>query len=179
MATVSGNCDLLRVHRASGAAHHGILAAGSLVMPCALGRAGIRRRKREGDGASPEGVFPLRKLYFRRDRLPRPRSALETAAIFPDLGWCDDPASLAYNSAVRLPTAARHERMWRDDHLYDLVIVIGFNDDPAPLRPFGSAIFLHLARPGFAPTEGCVALRRHDLRRLLPRIGPDTKIAIG
>lgn len=179
MATGSRHCDLIRVHRTGAEPHHGMLVADALALPCALGRSGITRLKREGDGASPFGVFALRKLYFRPDRLARPRCRLDTQAITPDLGWCDDPASVHYNAPVRLPFGGSHERMWRDDHLYDLVIVIGHNDDPTPRKPLGSAIFMHLARPDFAATEGCVALSRTDLMRLLGRIGLDTRIAIG
>lgn len=168
----------LRVHKTGPDRHTGLLSADGLVIPCALGRGGITTTKREGDGASPRGEFPLRKLYFRPDRGPVPPTGLDIEAITPDLGWCDDPQSGFYNRPVILPFAARHERMWRDDHLYDLVIVIGHNDAP-PRKGFGSAIFMHLAKPGFRPTEGCVALRRTDMIRLLPRLGPNTVIAIG
>jgi L,D-peptidoglycan transpeptidase YkuD (ErfK/YbiS/YcfS/YnhG family) len=168
----------MRVHHFGPESHSGVLTAGGVTLPCALGRGGIRATKREGDGVTPKGEFPLRKLYFRPDRSPVPRCSLDIETITPDLGWCDDPASAFYNRPVILPFAARHETMWRDDHLYDLVIVIGHNDDP-PRKGAGSAIFLHLARDGFSPTEGCVALRRADLVRLLPRIGPDTVISIG
>jgi len=172
----------LTVHHVGPAPHAGVLTAGGVTVPCALGRSGIRTLKREGDGATPKGVFPLRKLYFRPDRGPVPQIGLERQATTPDLGWCDDPASGAYNTPVTLPFAASHERLWRDDHLYDLVIVIAYNTD-LPKKGAGSAIFLHLARegsesPGFLPTEGCVALRRPDLIRLLPRIGPETVIGV-
>jgi L,D-peptidoglycan transpeptidase YkuD (ErfK/YbiS/YcfS/YnhG family) len=96
----------------------------------------------------------------------------------PDDGWCDDPQHRRYNRNVRLPFAASHERMWRDDELYDIVIEIGWNDRPA-IRGRGSAVFAHLARPGYTPTEGCVALSRRDMVRLLPRIGPETRMDIG
>jgi len=175
----SGYCDLIRVHHTGPEPHRGILLADTVTIPCALGRTGIAATKREGDGASPAGVFPLRKLYFRPDRIYRPRCGLDTEPISSDLGWCDDPRSAHYNRPVRLPFAGSHETMRRDDQLYDLVIVIGHNDNPAPRKPLGSAIFMHLARPGFAPTEGCVALRRADLIRLIGRIGPQTRIAIG
>ena len=174
----TGYVNTLRVHRTGPGRHRGILSGDGIVVPCALGRGGIKSAKREGDGATPSGVYPLRKLYFRPDHGPVPRTGLDIEAITPDLGWCDDPLSPFYNRSVILPFAASHERMWRDDHLYDLVIVIGHNDSP-PRKGFGSAIFLHLAREGFEATEGCVALRRRDLVRLLPRIGPETVIEIG
>jgi len=137
--------------------------------PCALGRAGIlpAAAKREGDGATPAATLPLRRLLFRADRLSRPRAAVPVAPIAPDDGWCDAPEDAAYNRPVRLPVAASHERLWREDALYDLVGVLGWNDDP-PLPGRGSAIFLHLATPSLAPTAGCVALALPDLLAVLP-----------
>jgi L,D-peptidoglycan transpeptidase YkuD (ErfK/YbiS/YcfS/YnhG family) len=147
------------------------------VTRCALGRNGVREDKREGDGATPAGSFPLREVYFRADRVAAPSTGLPTSPISPDLGWCDDPADAAYNRPVRLPYAARHERLWRDDELYDLVVVIGYNDDPVePGR--GSAVFLHVARSDFAPTEGCVAMRFADLSDLLRECRPGDQVAI-
>jgi len=133
---------------------------------CALGRGGIRTDKREGDGATPVGAFPLRRLMYRPDRLAPPATGLPVSAIDPGDGWCDDPADAAYNRPVRLPFAASHETLWRDDGLYDVVVVLGHNDDP-PVPGLGSAIFLHVARPGWEPTEGCVALALPDLLRLV------------
>jgi L,D-peptidoglycan transpeptidase YkuD (ErfK/YbiS/YcfS/YnhG family) len=131
---------------------------------CALGRAGIiaANRKREGDGATPAGLLPLRRLHYRADRGPIPATALPRSPIAPDDGWCDDPAHPDYNRLVRRPFAASHEEMWRGDDLYDIVGELGWND--APVVPgHGSAIFLHLARADYGPTAGCVALARADL----------------
>lgn len=136
---------------------------------CALGRAGIvpAEAKREGDGGTPTGRLALRRLLFRADRLPRPNVAVAVEPLSPDDGWCDDPSDGAYNRPVRLPFAPGHERLWREDSAYDVVGVLGWNDAPAvPGR--GSAIFLHLARPGLTPTEGCVALALPDLLAILP-----------
>lgn len=145
---------------------------------CALGRGGITADKREGDGATPAGRFVLREVFYRPDRLrPPPGCRLPVAAIDPGLGWCDDPADVAYNRPVRLPFAASHEQLWREDGLYDLLAVVGYNDDPViPGR--GSAIFLHVARPDYAPTEGCVALALGDLTALLDRCQPGDVLAI-
>ena len=144
---------------------------------CVLGKGGVRPDKREGDGATPTGRFPLRRALYRPDRGPAPATALPCAAIAPGDGWCDDPADPAYNRPVRLPHPARHERMWRDDALYDLVIVIGHNDDP--VRPgLGSAVFLHLARADYGPTEGCVALAVPDLLDLLRVVGPADRLCV-
>ncbi|MBO6518834.1 MAG: L,D-transpeptidase family protein [Rhodospirillales bacterium] len=144
---------------------------------CALGKGGVRADKKEGDGATPVGRFPLRKLYIRRDRIPAVETALPVSDIAPDDGWCDDPAEPAYNTLVKLPFAGSHEKMFRDDHLYDLVIEIGHNCSP-PVPGAGSAVFIHLAKPEYAPTEGCVALARDDLVALLKRWGLDTEIEI-
>ncbi|MGL4243810.1 MAG: L,D-transpeptidase family protein [Beijerinckiaceae bacterium] len=145
-------------------------------MACALGKGGVSAFKREGDGASPRGRFPLRRVWLRHGaagRLPRLPFRRTSAGD----GWCDDPRHPRYNRPVALPFAASHEKMWRDDHLYDIVVEIGWNDRPA-IRGRGSAIFMHLARPGYTPTEGCVALSRRDMLRLLPRLTSRTRIDI-
>lgn len=146
---------------------------------CALGPAGVvaAADKREGDGASPAGVWPIRQALYRPDRGPAPATALPLAAIAEDDGWCDAPEDPAYNRPVRLPYAASAERMWRDDHLYDLVLILGHNDDP-PVSGLGSAIFLHLAKPDYAPTHGCVAVARQDLEALLRAAKPGDAVAI-
>lgn len=145
---------------------NGTLAWGGRQVRCALGRGGVRAEKREGDGATPAGWFPLRRVLYRADRIARPRTRLSASPLDRDDGWCDDPADPRYNRPVKLPCAARHEILWRDDEIYDLVVVLGFNDDPpAPGR--GSAIFLHVARADYSPTAGCVALRLADLVDLL------------
>ena len=144
---------------------------------CALGRGGARVDKREGDGATPVGRFPFRRLLYRADRLPPPVTRLPTARIREDDGWCDAPEDPRYNRQIRLPYGASHERLWRADGIYDLVIVIGHND--APAVPFhGSAIFMHLARPDYAPTEGCIALARPDLLALLAELAPGDAVVV-
>jgi len=133
---------------------------------CALGPSGIRRDKREGDGATPAGRFPFRRLLYRADRLQLPLTQLSAAAIDPADGWCDDPAAPSYNCAVKVPCTASHERLWREDHVYDLILIIGHND--APVVPgHGSAVFIHVAHPDYRPTSGCVALAQVDLREIL------------
>ncbi len=169
---------LLTVRTAPGATR-GSFAAGASVFPCALGRSGLTGRKREGDGATPIGRFPLRRLFYRPDREPAPATGLPVQALTEAVGWCDDPAAASdYNRMIPLSSAAGHERMWRDDRLYDLVVELGYNDAP-PVPGLGSAIFLHLARPDWGPTEGCVALARDDLLTVLAAAGPDSAIDIG
>jgi len=133
---------------------------------CAIGRGGIRADKREGDGATPEGTFPLRGVMIRADRLALPETGLPVRALAKTDGWCDDPGNPSYNRLVSLPFSAGHENLWRADGVYDVIVEVGYNDDP--VKPgLGSAIFVHVARPGFEPTEGCVALALEDLLSLL------------
>lgn len=152
---------------------------GEAVVRCALGRAGVApaEAKHEGDGATPLGAWPLRRALYRPDRLAPPRTALPVSAIGPDDGWCDDPGHPDYNRPVRLPHSASCERLWQEDHLYDLLVVLGHNDDP-PRPGLGSCIFLHLAREGFPPTEGCVALAGEDLKRLVAAARPGDRLEI-
>jgi L,D-peptidoglycan transpeptidase YkuD (ErfK/YbiS/YcfS/YnhG family) len=169
--TGGGRLRRIVVKRAPGDGRRGVLAARGIRAEAALGRAGIGRGKREGDGRTPAGRFRLLTVFYRPDRVRRPRTALPVTAIRPDLGWCDDPDDRNYNRPVRLPYAGRHERMWRRDRLYDIVVVLDFNlARPAPGA--GSAIFLHIAGADFGPTEGCIAVSEPSLRRLLERIGP-------
>jgi L,D-peptidoglycan transpeptidase YkuD (ErfK/YbiS/YcfS/YnhG family) len=142
---------------------------------CAIGRSGIARVKREGDGATPAGAFPVRRVLYRADRMARPATGLAVSPLADIDGWCDDPADPRYNQAVRLPYPARCEALWRDDPLYDLIGVIGFNDEPA-LSGGGSAIFLHIARPDYAPTEGCVAFSSADLLDVFAEWRPEDRV---
>lgn len=163
------------VRALSRASYKGHVRAGNLRFPCALGRTGLSVRKREGDGATPVGRWPMRFVFYRRDRIRLPRTGLDACRLLPDDGWCDAPSDRDYNAYVTHPHVASAERLWRDDGLYDVLIVLGYNDAPV-VRGRGSAIFLHLARPGYAPTEGCIAISRSDMLRLLPLCGPDTVV---
>jgi L,D-peptidoglycan transpeptidase YkuD (ErfK/YbiS/YcfS/YnhG family) len=155
----------------------GWLAWGDRRVRAALGRSGITRWKREGDGATPVGCFRLRNLLYRADRLSPPDTMLARAPLHENSGWSDDPADPAYNRPVTLPHAFGHERLWRKDSVYDLIVPLGYNDDP-PVPGLGSAIFLHVARPGYEPTEGCVALALPDLLALLADCGQETRMEI-
>ncbi|SCY43753.1 L,D-transpeptidase family protein [Microvirga guangxiensis] len=169
--------QVIRVHRSPLDHRKGWLKAGNLTLPCALGRSGTVRAKREGDGGSPVGRFRLLQAFYRADHGPRPRTGLKLRPIRPLDGWSDDSSDRRYNTLVPLPCPTSHEKMWREDHLYDVVIDIDWNRGPIR-KGRGSAIFLHLARPGFLPTEGCVAVEPRMIRRLLERIGPRTVIEI-
>jgi L,D-peptidoglycan transpeptidase YkuD (ErfK/YbiS/YcfS/YnhG family) len=148
------------------------------VTRCALGRGGVTEAaaKREGDGCTPIGAWPIRRLLYRPDK-GKPPTALVSEAIKKDDGWCDAPGDPAYNRQVRLPYPASAEHMWREDEVYDLVVVLGHNDAPV-VSGAGSAIFLHIAREGYTPTEGCVALSRPDLEALLAAAHHDDLVEI-
>jgi L,D-peptidoglycan transpeptidase YkuD (ErfK/YbiS/YcfS/YnhG family) len=133
---------------------------------CALGKGGARVEKEEGDGATPVGLLPVRRVLYRADRVPPPRCPFPIEPIGQTDGWCDAPSHRDYNRFVMLPHDARHEELWRRDNAYDLIAVLGWNDQPV-VKGRGSAVFLHVARPDYAPTEGCVALALPDLTRLL------------
>ncbi len=155
----------------------GVLQAGPLTLPVALGRTGIKANKREGDGATPRGSFRLKRLWWRADRHPRPPTLLPVRRITGADGWCEDPADRHYNRPVKLPPGAKADRLARKDALYDFIVEIDHNTRPR-VAGRGSAVFIHVARPAFAPTAGCVALTLPSLRRLLARLGPRTKIMV-
>ncbi len=146
-------------------------------MQVALGRGGILANKFEGDGATPRGRFRLLRLWWRADRSPRPRTQLPVRPIRPDDGWCEDPNDRLYNRPSRLVEGAPGDRLRRDDHLYDFIVEIGHNTRPR-IRNRGSAVFIHVARPGYAPTAGCVAMKAADLVRLLPDLSRNGSIIV-
>lgn len=155
----------------------GWLRAGSLCVPVAIGRSGIKANKREGDGATPAGRFRPRRLWWRPDRGRRPPGSLPLNRIGRADAWCEDPADRRYNRPFRRSPQQGGDRLWRDDHLYDVFVEIDHNTRPR-IAGRGSAVFIHLARPGLAPTAGCVALERRHLAALVARLGPKTRIVI-
>jgi L,D-peptidoglycan transpeptidase YkuD (ErfK/YbiS/YcfS/YnhG family) len=157
----------------------GTLQLGERLIRCALGPGGVvpAADKREGDGATPAGVWPMLRVLYRPDRGEEPRTKLPIEAIDPSDGWCDDPKDAAYNRPVTLPFPASCETMWREDELYDVVVILAHNDAP-PIPGLGSAIFLHCAKPGYPVTQGCVALARPDLLELLSLAGPGDAIEV-
>jgi len=171
------DADVLTVQADSADSSLGWASLGEKRWRCAVGAGGVREDKVEGDAATPVGEFPLRHIYYRNDRLVLPKVGLPARPISEHDGWCDDPRSAAYNRLVRVPNAWSHERLWREDGLYDVVVVVGYNDDP-PEGEWGSAIFLHIARDDMSPTQGCVAFARADLLKLLPLIGPQTRLRV-
>ncbi|MDC7683039.1 L,D-transpeptidase family protein [Asticcacaulis sp. BYS171W] len=157
----------------------GFLVLNSDKVRCALGKGGVipAADKREGDLRSPLGMWPLKYVFYRPDRLPVPETVLPVKALSPDDGWCDDAGSESYNQHVKLPFDGSHEKLWREDGVYDIVCVLGHNDDP-PVKGLGSAIFLHLAREDYSGTEGCVALSQAHLLELLKSADAETYVEI-
>ena len=165
------------VRRAPGNPREGRLVLANGVRRVALGKGGVAALKREGDGATPYGRFPIRQVLYRADRMKRPRTPFPVRAVRGDDGWCEDPADRNYNRLVRLSPNSSADRLNWDDHLYDLILVLGYNDSPR-VKGRGSAIFVHLARPGCAPTAGCIALSRHDLLMLLAELRHGSTIVV-
>ncbi len=154
------------------------LSIGNRTWPCAIGRSGARAAadKREGDGATPFGCYPLRAALLRPDRVHAPATALPWRWIRPSDGWSDDAGDPAYNRPISHPHQFSAERLWRDDGLYDVILVLGHNDAP-PVPGMGSAIFLHCWNDS-KPTEGCVAIERATLEQLLPQFAPGDSVQI-
>ncbi len=160
----------IRVHAVPGHRSRGIVQAGGAVFPCALGRSGVRADKREGDGATPLARLPLRDVWFRKDRGAPPATRLPLRVIRPDDAWCDDVEDRRYNRPIRRPPGTAEECLTRADGLYNCIVVLGWNDKPAR-KGKGSAIFWHIARDGFTPTAGCVAVKPDVFAKILPRLG--------
>jgi L,D-peptidoglycan transpeptidase YkuD (ErfK/YbiS/YcfS/YnhG family) len=167
----------LVVRALNAAAQRGYLNFGPFRVPCALGRGGVKVLKREGDGATPRGRFPLRAVYYKSRVGMTPGTILQRRALRRNAGWCDSPSDRNYNRPVTLPYQQSAEHLWREDGIYDVIVVLGYNDVPRS-KNRGSAIFMHLARSGFPPTEGCVALRPADLKRLLRVVPRRAEIVI-
>jgi L,D-peptidoglycan transpeptidase YkuD (ErfK/YbiS/YcfS/YnhG family) len=169
--------DLIHIRARPGRPSQGWLLAGAWCVPVALGRAGIRANKREGDGSTPRGRFHPVRLWWRADRLIRPRTLLPLRRIGPTDAWCEDVDDRRYNHAFQRSANEPGDRLWRADRLYDIIIEIDHNTRPR-IAGLGSAVFIHVARPGFAPTAGCVALKPSHLQMLARRLGPKSRIVI-
>ena len=156
---------------------HSYLDLGAWRFRCSIGRSGVTRDKREGDGKTPVGRFAILGWRFRPAGLVGARPVSAWRLIRPDDGWCDQPGAAAYNRPVRLPVAAGHEKMWRDDIKYDAVGILDYNIFPRrSLR--GSAIFFHLCSAEFEITAGCIAIPARDMQKLLPRLAGKTFLVV-
>ena len=168
---------VIHVAARPGRRSQGWLRAASLNLPVALGRAGIRANKREGDGGTPRGQFHPVRLWWRADRSPRPQTLLPVSRIGPADAWCEDPGDRHYNRPFRRAPGESGDRLWRNDPLYDIIVEIDHNTRPR-IAGRGSAVFIHIARPRFAPTAGCVALTPNALRMVVKRLSRKTRIVI-
>jgi L,D-peptidoglycan transpeptidase YkuD (ErfK/YbiS/YcfS/YnhG family) len=168
----------IKVRRRAGETTRGILTVDGQAIPVSLGRGGLRANKREGDGGTPIGTFKPLRLWWRKDRHARPKTALPVRAIRPDDGWCEDTSHRRYNRPVRLAAESNADRLMRADHLYDFIVEIDHNTRPR-VSGRGSAVFLHLARPGLTPTAGCIAMTHGAMLRLLAQLSRRTRIVVG
>jgi L,D-peptidoglycan transpeptidase YkuD (ErfK/YbiS/YcfS/YnhG family) len=145
---------------------------------CSLGKAGIKKKIKEGDNITPKGKFKILKIYYRSDRIKKFSTNIKIIKIKKNMGWCDDPKSSLYNKEVKLPFNFSHEKLYRKDHLYDLILVLNYNINPIKKNK-GSAIFFHIANKSYKKTKGCVALKKFDLINLISKIKKNTTIKIG
>lgn len=169
--------SVIRIKPRPGRRSCGWLTAGPLTLPVALGRTGIRADKREGDGGTPLGTFHPVRIWWRPDRLLQPRCRLPVRRIVPADAWCEDPTDRRYNRPFRRSANEPGDRLTRSDGLYDLIVEIDHNTRPRVAR-HGSAVFIHVARPSFGPTQGCVALKMRDLQRLIAHLSRKTRIIV-
>jgi len=144
---------------------------------CALGKAGVNKKIREGDNVTPKGVFKITKIYFRADKIKSIKTNIKKIKIKKNMGWCDDPVSRFYNQQIKLPSKYSHEKLYRNDDLYDLIAVLNYNTNPI-IKNKGSAIFMHIAKNSYKKTEGCIALKKKHLINILGQIKKNTKIKI-
>ena len=144
---------------------------------CALGKAGIVEKKREGDNITPTGTFKMVKIYYRSDRIKKISSKFRAIKIKKNMGWCDDPNSKNYNQLINLPSRYGHEKIFKKNNIYDIIVVLNYNMKPV-IKNKGSAIFIHIAKKNYQPTQGCIALKKNDLLKLLSKISKNIKIKI-
>ena len=155
----------------------GYLKYKNLKFRCALGKAGIKKKEKEGDNATPKGIFKITRLYYRPDRIKNIITAVKKIKIKKNVGWCDDPNNKFYNKEIKLPNKFSHEKLYRKDNLYDLVLVLNYNTNPI-IKNKGSAIFLHITKNSYKKTKGCIALKKKHLIELISQIKKNVKIKI-
>ena len=155
----------------------GFLYYKNLKFRCALGKNGINKKEKEGDNITPEGTYKVVRVYYRKDRIKKISSKLKLIKIKKNMCWCDDPKSKKYNQPINLPTQYNHEKLYRKDNIYDLILVLNYNMKPI-IKNKGSAIFIHIAKKKFQKTKGCVGLRKKDLIHLLTLIQKNTKFIL-
>ena len=137
-----------------------------LKFKCALGKAGIRKKKKEGDNITPKRIYKIIKIYYRDDRIKKISSKFKLIKITKNMGWCDDPKSKKYNQLIKLPNRYSHEKFFKNDNSYDLIVILNYNINPI-IKNKGSAIFIHIAKKNYKSTAGCIALKKDDLLKLI------------
>ena len=155
----------------------GYLKYKDIKFKCALGKSGIRKKRTEGDNITPKGTFKIIKIYYRKDRIKKINSVFKIIEIKKNMGWCDDPESKKYNQLINLPSKYRHEKLFRNDRIYDLILVLDYNMNPI-IKNKGSAIFIHIEKNNYCKTKGCIALKKKDLIEIVSKIKRDTKVII-
>jgi L,D-peptidoglycan transpeptidase YkuD (ErfK/YbiS/YcfS/YnhG family) len=155
----------------------GYLKYKNLKFRCALGRGGVKKKIMEGDNITPKGIFKIIKIYYRHDKIKKIKTLIKKIKIKKNMGWCDDPNSRFYNKLINLPTKYSHEKLYRNDNLYDLIVVLGYNTNPI-IKNKGSAIFMHVAKNSYRKTKGCIALKKNHLIKIISKIKKNTKIKI-
>ena len=155
----------------------GYLQYKNLKFRCALGKAGIKKKEKEGDNVTPKGIFKITSVYYRPDRIKNIITIIKKIKIKKNMGWCDDPDSHFYNQQISIPNKFNHEKLYRNDNLYDLILVLNYNTNPI-IKNKGSAIFVHIAKKNYKKTKGCIALKKKNLIELISKIKKNTKIKI-
>jgi len=155
----------------------GYLQYKNLKFRCALGKAGIKKKEKEGDNVTPKGIFKITSMYYRPDRIKNITTTVKKIKIKKNIGWCDDPNSHFYNQQISLPNKFGHEKLYRNDSLYDLILVLNYNVNPI-IKNKGSAIFIHITKKNYKKTKGCIALKKKHLIELISKIKKNTKIKI-
>jgi L,D-peptidoglycan transpeptidase YkuD (ErfK/YbiS/YcfS/YnhG family) len=149
----------------------------SLGFRCSIGKSGIKKKIKEGDNITPKGKFKIIKIYYRSDRVKKFSTNIKTIKIKRNMGWCDDPKSSLYNKEIKLPFDFSHEKLYRNDRIYDLLVVLNYNTKPI-IKNKGSAIFIHITRQNYKKTSGCVAIKKVHLIKLIKTIKKNTRVLI-
>ena len=153
------------------------LIYGNYKVKCAIGKRGIGIKKREGDLITPRGIYKIKYIFYRPDKIKNLKTKFRKKTINKKMGWCDDPKSKKYNKLINLPFKFNYEKLYRADGIYDIILVLNFNSKPIK-RNRGSAIFIHIAKKNYSPTKGCVAIRRADIKILAKKIDKKTLVKI-
>ena len=149
----------------------------NLTFKCSLGKSGIGDKEIEGDNVTPRGIYRIVKIYYRKDRIKKISSKFKLVEITKIMGWCNDIKSKKYNQLIKLPTKYSHEKLYRKDNVYDLILVLNYNMKPT-IKNKGSAIFIHVTRENYQSTQGCIALKKNNLIKLISKINKNIKIKI-